>query len=128
MSIESFFHKLGAPLKNPRWSWGAIGRDGDVYLRVWQHETQRLLGKLYSCIYLHGIHDDSNLGNNERWKQIQMIESGSKCFLIMCLAKDTKAPRLEIGSFNRREIFLGGNLLRSNGDVWIEILGRRQVN
>ena len=37
MSQTNLFAKLGAPLANPRWSWGAIRTtDGAVFSRVWQ--------------------------------------------------------------------------------------------
>jgi hypothetical protein len=46
MSQKDFFAKLGAPLVNVRWSWGAIReRDTTVFLRVWDHEVQTREGR-----------------------------------------------------------------------------------
>ncbi len=45
MGITELFEKLGAPLKNQIWSWGAVSEEGDVYLRVWQDRFRIIDGK-----------------------------------------------------------------------------------
>jgi hypothetical protein len=127
MALDAFFRKLDAPLKNSRWSWGAIGHDENIYLRVWQDETKKIEGKLHVCIYLSGEHDDSNPGNNERKSHIKMIENGSQCFLVMCLAKDPNATKRQIQHYNKNCLFLGGNLMKSDDDIWIEIVGKKPL-
>lgn len=124
MALDAFFRKLDAPLNNSRWSWGAVGQDGNVYLRVWQDETKNVDGQLRVRIYLDGVHDESNPGNNERKEHIKMIENGAKCLMVMCLAKDKDAPKREIKHYNKRNLFVGGNLLKDGADIWIEILDK----
>ena len=41
MSLSGYFRSLGAPLKNYRWSWGAVSPVGEVNLRVWTDELER---------------------------------------------------------------------------------------
>lgn len=124
MSLEEFFRKIGAPLNNVLWSWGAIGEDGNIYLRVWQDETKKIEGRLHVRVFLSGIHDDSNPGNNERLRHIKMIEDGAKCFLIMCIVKDLNAPKRQIKRYIENELFVGGGLLKVGDDIWIEITDR----
>ena len=40
-SPSAMFKRLGAPLHNVQWSWGAVRADGSVFLRVWQDETRK---------------------------------------------------------------------------------------
>jgi hypothetical protein len=128
MTLEAFFRKLGAPLNNTLWSWGAIGKDGTVYLRVWQDETKKIEGKLYVRVFLSGVHEDGNLGNNERINHLEMIGNGSKCFLIMCIVKDINAPKRLITRYIKNELFVGGSLMKLGDDIWIEIIDRVPVS
>ena len=45
MSISEFFKRLGAPLHNIVWSWGAVAEDGTVILICWMHKLRRVEGK-----------------------------------------------------------------------------------
>lgn len=127
MALEAFFRKLGAPLNNSRWSWGAVGQDGNIYLRVWQDETKKIDGKLYVRVYLNGVHDESNPGNNERLEHLKMVESGSQCFLVMCLAKDISSNKRQIQRYNKSDLFIGGKFLKLGEDIWIEIIGKKSI-
>ncbi|WP_338126449.1 hypothetical protein [Pseudomonas luteola] len=123
MSLTQFFEKIGAPLKNPRWSWGAVREDGTVILRVWQDRKIKHDGSHYmqlSHLQKYGEGQD-NLGYMERLDHIQLIKSGAKCYMVMCLAKDPKTSPREILSFNKSKLFLGGKLCEIDSDWFIEI-------
>ena len=47
MSRSKLFEKLGAPLKNTRWSWGAISESGNVYLAVWTDQFRGIKEKSF---------------------------------------------------------------------------------
>lgn len=132
MVLSKFFEVLGAPLANVRWSWGSIRSDGAIVLRVWQDRTMRHNGALYvQLTHLEKYGDDrgaDSLGYSERLKHVQLLRSGAKGYLVMCLAKDPDASPREIKSFNRKEVFVGGQLAEIDGDAWIELAGRVPAN
>ena len=123
MSISDFFKKLGAELRNIRWSWGGIRQDGSVVLRVWQDETIKRDGHLSARLtYNDKFKDDpENLGFKERGEHISLIESGSQAILIMCKAIDPEQEPRSIASFNDRDVFTGSTLQMFDGDYWIQI-------
>ncbi len=124
MSLSNFFIKLGAPLKNVRWSWGSIRQDGAIFLRVWQDRKIKLDGAYYmqlTHLQKYGEGQD-NLGYMERLEHVQKIKDGSKCYMVMCLAKDSNSSPREILSFNKNNIFVGGRMVEIDSDWWIEIL------
>lgn len=125
MSLTRFFAKTGAPLKNSRWSWGAVREDGTVILRVWQDRKRKINndGPHYmqlSHLQKYGEGQD-NLGYMERLDHIQLIKTGAKCYMVMCLAKDADSSPREIKSFNKNILFLGGELREIDSDWFIEI-------
>lgn len=129
MAISDVFIAMGAPLNNTRWSWGAVRpADGAVVLRVWQDETQ---GRAFRVTHHAVFADDlSNLGYQERLKQLRMIRDDPKLvtFMIVCVAKDVKAIPREIQGFNSREVFVGGALSEDeNRDSWLEYVDRTPI-
>jgi len=89
MSLSSLFNRLGAPLHNNRWSWGAVrANDGSVFLRVWQDESKVINGKRFMRITANEYfqnNDPNNLGYQERLKHIQQIQTGAKSYMIVCV-------------------------------------------
>lgn len=123
MSLTSFFEKIGAPLKNSRWSWSGIRKDGTVILRVWQDRTRKHEGINYmqlSHLQKYGEGDD-NLGYMERLEHINLIKNGAKCYMVMCRAKDPKGSPRKTLKYNEDSLFLGGNLIEIESDWYIEI-------
>ncbi|MOA66965.1 hypothetical protein D3C78_1939260 [compost metagenome] len=57
----------------------------------------------------------------ERLDHIQLIKNGAKCYMVMCLAKDPDSSPREILSFNKNNLFLGGELREIDSDWFIEI-------
>lgn len=125
MSQKQLFERLGAPLVNARWSWGAVrNSDGVVFLRVWQDEIKRIDGRLFMRITDNDYfpkHDPSNHGWLERLRHIDSVRGGATSYMVMCIARDVKAIPREVQSFNRDEVFQGGQLIDTAGDTWLEL-------
>ena len=129
-SPSEFFRRLGAPLVNVVWSWGAVrASDGVVILRVWQDRERKVAGKWYTMLTHHAVFadDPGNLGWQERLGHLAKIRDGAQCYLVMCEAKDVGASPRTIKSFNDRDLFVGGALVEMDGDWWIERAGRVAV-
>jgi len=85
-SVTKLFESLGAPLKNQRWSWGAVDANGTIFLRVWQNEKQPSPESgqpMYQLTSHQCFGDGSNPGYNERDEHIALFEQGAKCFLVI---------------------------------------------
>ncbi len=129
MSQSEHFKRLGAQFANQRWSWGATREDGSVVLRVWQDQMKtidnaRCMRVTFNVKYAD---DPDNLGHQERLRHVKMIEQGAKCYLVMCLAKDPNARPRVVKSFNKEDVFIGGKLVESAGDWWIELGTRMSI-
>lgn len=81
MSPTKLFEKLGIPLANPQWSWGASNRNG-VVLRVWQDSGRREPDGFRS--YTVNANPDSRLGSMERQRHLAEVRSGKPLFLVVC--------------------------------------------
>jgi putative restriction endonuclease len=130
MSKSSFFARLGAPLRNARWSWGSQRvSDGAIFLCVWQDLKFVDEGRIHMLIDRPAGPGDyeANPGHSERQRHIQSIRSGAPCFLVMCTAVDADARPRKIHSLNEDELFIGGALVERDGDTWIQTAGRRPV-
>lgn len=130
MNITALFEKLGAPLANSRWSWGGVRGDGSVVLRVWQNETRRIDGKLHIQLTHHEVFAgrEDNLGYQERNRHAEQIRSGACCYMVMCEPKSTQAVPREIKGFNEREVFVAGEVIEYDGDLWAPIADRKPVS
>lgn len=119
--ITKFFEeKLKAPLANPRWSWGALGADGAVYLRIWQDRIERRNGKL-TALVRNGQWSNSH-GFPERARHLELIQAGCPCYLVECVAVDVFHEPRTIKSFRDRGVYRGGALHQGAGhEVWIEL-------
>lgn len=129
MNIKGLFEKVGAPLNNYMWSWGAVRNDGAVFLRVWQDRTAKIDGKLCMMVADRVRHGDEtdNLGWNERLEHVELIENGAPCYMIMCQVEDAKAMPRIIKGFNRKDIFVGGKLIEKDGNQYVELSDRVPV-
>ena len=128
---SELFRRLGAPLTNTVWSWGALREsDGVVFLRVWQDRERRIDGKWCTMLLqdVAAAPDPGNLGRQERMRHLDLIRSGAACYLVMCEAKDVDASPRTIKSINDREVFVGGQLFELDGDLWIQRVARRPVS
>lgn len=129
MVISKFFAALKAPLKNVRWSWGAVRPyDGKVFLRVWDDRTMELNGHSYvqlTHLEKYGYKPGAkNLGYAERLRHVQMIRGGANSYLIICVPTIPHGTPRKIRGFSEDFLHEGGNLINHDGDYWIEI-GKR---
>ena len=127
MTISRFFRdRLGAPLLDTGWSWGAISPStGYVYLRVWDDELGTLNGR--SCVRITNsvLPDPADPGDCERHAHVQEIERGAKTFCVILTAVDPQASPRKIKSFDGTALMVGGALLRdSEGRFWLGNGGR----
>jgi len=128
VSQKELFDRVGAPLNNVRWSWGAVrSEDGAVFLRVWQDETMRLPDKLFIRFTANKFFqetDPSNLGYQERLEHVARVKNGARLYLVMCRAVDPSEHPRQVGDFNSKEVFLAGAVKDEEGEVWVELAGR----
>jgi hypothetical protein len=146
MSIASLFARLGAPLANARWSWGAERPDGAVFLRAWQDlkfiDEER---RIYTQIYTPRPDDSATpLGYQERRRHVSAVRRGAPCYLVMCVARDVNGLKRQIESFDDKDVFAGGEIVETEPDfdfpektskrarfharygaAWIRLAGRR---
>ena len=118
MSITEFFKSLGAPFRNPQWSWGAVSEDGKrVYLKIWDHEILHEGGVRYARPVIN--HNSSSNGYPERLDHVEMVREGTPVYCIICTAKDPKALKMRIDSFNRTPI--RATLVQRHGEDYLQL-------
>ncbi len=90
MRINQFFQEtLGANLKNPRWSWGAIDPiTNRVFLRLWNDQIDHDGNGKRVQVYWKNPARNSN-GFAERLEHINAIKSGAQGIGIVCQAVNT---------------------------------------
>ena len=114
-----------------RWSWGAVSKTGEVYLRVWQDEFEKNCGKLWARLTRHSafvarprIHP----GWQERLRHVALVESAVKSYALVLRAKDPAATTRKIAGFDHKEMRVGGEVRTDcQGDHWLEIVGRMKL-
>lgn len=129
-SPSRLFERLGAPLQNVQWSWGAIRADRKVFLRVWQDETRRWEdGKRFIRLVNHAAYAGvaNNLGYNERLRHLEALRSGAEGYVVLCRAETIDARPRTIASFDERELIRLGELRTFDGDDWGEMAARVRV-
>lgn len=125
LSVSDYFkHTLKAPFKNNRWSWGAVGDDGIVYLRCWNDEvvppSKTKNGKTY--VQVEWCDHDGRHGAAERLEHLKLIMAGTPCKAVICVAKDTSADPRVIASYRRDLWVLGNELVNIEGDECLEVM------
>ena len=129
-SIAALFRSLSAPLHNERWSWGASA-DDYVILRAWQDEMRKA-EKGMRVLILKSTYADQDLtvrnGYKEREKHIVEIEEGKSVYVVMCRAVDPKVQPRDILSFEKKDLFVGGSVIRVDDErVELELVDRISV-
>ncbi|MEO1236784.1 MAG: HNH endonuclease [Planctomycetota bacterium] len=88
--INRFFaDRLGAVVRNPRWSWGAYDSVNQrVFLRVWKDHIETFQGQPAVSIFGKPRPDARrSAAREERLKHIQMFEAGVPTFGVICEAR-----------------------------------------
>ena len=123
-SISKFFRTtLRAPLRNDRWSWGAINpATGQLFLRVWDDERETIGG--LPCILIHAKNGaSSSRGRPEREQQIERMQNGIQTYGVVCVARDIQAPRRTIKSFKTDTLLRFSGLIDQAQFVYAIIAG-----
>lgn len=132
-TITDYFKYLQAPLKNPRWSWGAV-REGDqaLFLRIWGDEfVVRGKTRFYRItayeVFKYKPSDHGWIERQEHLKLLQAPVQNAPTYMVICTAKDTKAEPRTIADYDKTTVFLGGDLIQEHGDWWLEAKSRLQA-
>ncbi len=125
MAISAFFRRtLGAPLKNDRWSWGAINEStGQLFLRVWADERQTVDG-VHCYLIKENSWASTSRGSPERQRQIEMMKDGTQAFGVVCVARDIHAARRTIESFDSDSLVKFGPVIERDGSTYATIAGQ----
>lgn len=84
-------------------------------------------GKCYVRLTANQVfakNNPGNLGYRERARHVQLVQQGKPLFMIMCCARDPQAHPRHIAGFNNREIFVGGEWIEWDGEIWVELSRR----
>lgn len=131
-SITEHFKYLGAPLANQRWSWGGVrDSDGAVFLRAWQDQIKTLEPKRHYVLVAdrarYGEEGDGSPGHQERLEHLDRIRAGATAYVVMCINRAGSGSPRQIESFQRREVWRGGELVEIDGDTFIELGERERI-
>ena len=124
MSISSMFRDLGAPLRNMRWSWGAISPNtGAIFLRVWKDDIlKRGDGDIVRLTNRNRFEGTSSLGYAERVRHIELLRQGAKGYLIFCESESPAALTRKLKSYVSDKLYPTGELCEVNSDVYVQFL------
>lgn len=130
MNQKAFFNRLGAPLVNSRWSWGAVrAGDGAVFLRVWKDKMRTHEGSEFAQVTFYArFRGRPTHGHRERIEQVGLVRDGALCYMVLCEAVDTTARPRRIKRFNSTEVFPGGRVVEFDGEWFVEMLPAVTVN
>ena len=131
MKINQFFtDTLGANLRNPRWSWGAVDpMTNRVYLRVWEDDIESTEdGARVLVVGDEWRRRSQSNGLQERDKHIAQIRKGARGFGVLCVAVGPRPtePR-EIKSCDDTILLQLGAITKENGRTYAHIEARIPV-
>lgn len=117
-SITQFFaNELGAPLANPRWSWGSWHEATNrIFLRVWAHDHIEAQDQAQMVRLLREDWTRTSAGYNERARHIESIRSGAEAFGVVATAAPRGAGHIRIQSYDSRSLVRLGALVRWEKD------------
>ena len=121
MCITEFFKRLGAPLYNTLWSWGAQAEDGTVILRCWAHEVRKVDGK-YQYIVLDESYTKKN-GYTERVNHLELIRNGAQFRIVSVTDVDSKKPTGKIKQYKSDALMIGTKVFNEGSKTYVECEG-----
>jgi len=129
LSPSALFVRLGAPLKNMMWSWGAQRDDGTIFLRAWSDEYCKRDGRTFFRLVNRKAYEGigQNHGYNERLQHLDKLSIGASGYIVMCTAVDASQEPREIKSFDERQVFKIGGIELIDGDEWAEVVDRVNI-
>lgn len=117
---NAYFRILGAPLKNPQWSWGARA-DSFIVLQVWEDRQVRREDGRWALLLgaREGYAPGDRHGSDERYAHVKALWSGGIAgYAIVAVAKDASAMPRATHSFRDDGIFALERLEFVDGDVF----------
>lgn len=126
MKINQFFSEvLGANVRNPRWSWGAVEPLFDrIYLRVWADQIETTRGKQYILLdwddYFEGYRSN---GINERRDHVESLKNGSTGYGVVC-EPTTEGTGRKIRDFDAETLLQLGKPIKRKDRTVAEIISR----
>lgn len=124
MSITRHFEYLGAPLRNCRWSWGAIDKKGRTIVRAWRDETREVNGGTYILVARHSAYQSkqSHPGYRERMRHIESLKEGGMTYALLVEAKDPVERPRAIKSFDKTQLWRLGDVIEISGEEYAQIV------
>lgn len=126
MKISQFFEKkLGANLRNTRWSWGAVDPVRNiVFLRIWDDQISKVDGVDRVHVYWKNRKSNSP-GFKERQQHIAAIENGAEAVGVICKAVDLNPDGARsIKEYQESPLVLLGDLVEDDTHIYAEIIKR----
>ena len=125
MKRSTFFHLLGAPMVNHRWSWGAEAHDGTIYLCLWKDRIEQRADGRWALALNAGGNRNSN-GWRERLQHVGMISGGAPAMGVYCVSKAPPGRPRKMTTFNDEYLLQLGDfradaVIDGSCDVWIRI-------
>jgi|GEM_PF-6110577 len=123
MSISTLYNDLGAPLRNIRWSWGAVNpHTHSIFLSVWEDERKKLNDQIDTVRVTAYAQLDprTDLGFRERINQVDEIISGRRAFLIFCRARSIMDRRRSLAIINSTQLFPVISAFKIDHDVYLQ--------
>jgi len=119
MRRSELFERLGAPLRNRVWSWGAQNPStGTVFLFVWKDKLQPA-PKGGLRVLVSDPRYTKSLGHRERLEHLAAIRKGARVLCVVGVAQDPEASPRTYRSFSH-ELIEGGELHDDpDGTVWL---------
>lgn len=125
-SITKFFARLGFPLRNSRWSWGARA-DRGVLLTTWTDDLDKS-GRFVRVG--RRLPDRSHVGLSERLDHLRTLWSGGLAgYAVLATAQDTAAHPRKIKSYDSENVRAIVSLTALPDDsIWAELGENVSVN
>lgn len=121
-SITQFFERLGLPLKNKRWSWGAV-RDDVILLRTWEHEHSGRQKRVVVLQRPEAYLGRDSYGLDERIRHLKQLWGGSSSgYTVIAKAKDPHAHPRKIAAFRDDAVFVIERLETSEDGEIVAVL------
>jgi len=119
-SITKFLARLGFPLRNTRWSWGARS-DLGVLLTTWTDDLDES-GRFVRVIGWRSQTRSSD-GLNERLDHLRTLWSGGLAgYAVLATARDTKAQPRKIQAYDSENVRAIVSLTAlPDGSIWAEL-------
>jgi len=122
ISISALYKELGAPLRNSRWSWGAINPlKRTLFLSVWEDQIKLFGERRLVRVTAHAdLNRKTDYGYRERLSHLEAIRGGTQTFLIFCRTKSTTDRRRSLSTVNSRQLFPVTSVEKFDIDDYLE--------